>query len=122
MVCICYYLLLILILDQLIYLLPCLYLDDTPVILDQDLKPQNHTKTLTHKKEKNSGIIAECELRVKRQKMSIEHEKKMNYLQVNFYKLTRQFLMMMLVKYYLLIILDFKSKTSNVRTSCKENR
>lgn len=111
MVCICYYLLLILILDQFIYLLPCLYLDDTPVILDQDLKPQNHTKTLTHKKEKKlfqgektSGIIAECELRVKRQKMSIEHEKKMNYLQVNFYKLTRQFLMMIQNK----ILLKYK--------------
>lgn len=79
--------------------MPCLFLDNTPVILEQDLKPQNsqnYTKTLKHKKEKKlfqgektAGVIAECELRVERQKMSIEHEKKMNYLQVNFYKLTR---------------------------------
>jgi len=53
-----------------------------------DIKTQN-SKTITNKKvkklfqgEKTAGIIEECELRVKKQKISIQHENKMNELQV----------------------------------------
>lgn len=63
--------------------MPCLFLDETPVIFAKDLEPKNYTNTFKHKKEKKlwqgektAVILEECKLRVEKQKMSIEHEKK----------------------------------------------
>ncbi|KAL5246411.1 hypothetical protein ACI65C_013819 [Semiaphis heraclei] len=71
--------------------------DDTPIVMSTpDPKTQN-SNAITNKKvkklfqgEKIAGIIEESELRVKKQKMSILHENKMNELQILNQKLIMQ--------------------------------
>lgn len=48
-------------------------------ILEKDKEIKNNTSKIT---TKNIGILKECELRIQRQKIAMEHEVQMNKLQV----------------------------------------